>query len=65
MKRPELTYCNECGGVILPVDEAWYDDVGDSWMCAICNEPGQLRLLDEEIELGVYSHEEEENDENR
>lgn len=59
MTRPELCYCIVCGGAILPVDSARYDDVGDSWTCAICDDPGQLRLLDEEMDLGVYSRGEE------
>lgn len=63
--RPDICYCISCGGVILPVDEAWHDDVSDSWMCEICLDAWQLRLLDEEMEPGVYSHEEEENDENQ
>ena len=36
MKRPELTYCNICGGVILPVDTAWPETDG-TWECDICH----------------------------
>ena len=48
MSRPELTYCTECGGVILPVDTAIERD--GEWECVICNEPCVDSFCDDDEE---------------
>lgn len=55
MTRPELTYCNICGGVILPVDDAIEGD--GWWVCTICDDdadPGRLWRSAMALEHGTY-----------